>query len=928
LGETNYWIGPAQGLWTNASSWSNSVPTLSSDVWFTNSTARTVTNGSLDYAQSLLFTNGNHTLLGGTLFLGGFGSINVAGTRTATINSSLAGKTGLVKSGGGTLTLGNGTNLVVGGITVNAGTLSLNNTLALGNNAVNIAGGSVVYLNVAGTHYLREFGGAGTFNSVNYQRYVVVNALGDATYSGPRFGGSDHGMLYDATGPGKMTYSGTDATPGGFYTTSANNFWRGETSFGGQNSGIFDSSGQPAPTINLRGGILTIDESVADTNRLDDASPINVYSSGGGTLRYIGQANVGSAELVGSLQMNNSQGDGGGTIKIDVRPGSLGSATLTFASYAYNASTLGPHDTSPIIANFATPGTFGTDAYVKFTTAPILFNNVVRGGFVNGTDIATYDATKGIVPFNAVGGSAPAYVAPAGAASNNTVYANANHSLSADTTWNALKLDGSPTIDLNGKTLSLGASIAGTTNQSLELMVVKTGAGQAEIVNNGGGTKYLTTVKDGDHAYYVNEGTLKITAPLSSEYSTLRVNKAGDGLLWLAPTANWNNTASIFGGGIYFSGGAIRLDPDSGRFGNSPMRLNGGVMEIEGGGTYSPTIGTGNANLRWMSASGGFAAYGADATFSPNITWNAANHIPNGAALLLNSTTADSKITLSGILNLGTEATKMYLREIEVADNTGTNTDLAEISGQIISDTTATGGGTPTYTYHLVKTGAGTLSLTHSNNNYSGATYVKAGTLAINGKLAAPASSVVAVNPEYSAVTVMSGGTLGGPGTIDRVVRVQSGGTLSPGNSTGILTIGADTSLTNGATLRLEINGLTEGTQHDQLKLTAGDLVVSNSTLSLSWGTFSVTGDTNLIWIVNNAGGGQTLGQFSGYTNDASVGTHNGVEWFITYDGNYASALDGGNDVVLYAIIPEPSAWTLVGFGLFGAWVLGRRRRG
>jgi hypothetical protein len=58
------------------------------------------------------------------------------------------------------------------------------------------------------------------------------------------------------------------------------------------------------------------------------------------------------------------------------------------------------------------------------------------------------------------------------------------------------------------------------------------------------------------------------------------------------------------------------------------------------------------------------------------------------------------------------------------------------------------------------------------------------------------------------------------------------------------------------------------------------------------------------------------------------VGTHNGVEWFITYDGNYASALDGGNDVVLYAIIPEPSAWTLVGFGLFGAWVLGRRRRG
>jgi hypothetical protein len=32
------------------------------------------------------------------------------------------------------------------------------------------------------------------------------------------------------------------------------------------------------------------------------------------------------------------------------------------------------------------------------------------------------------------------------------------------------------------------------------------------------------------------------------------------------------------------------------------------------------------------------------------------------------------------------------------------------------------------------------------------------------------------------------------------------------------------------------------------------------------------------------------------------------------------------NDIVL-PVIPEPSALTLVGFGLFGAWVLGRRRR-
>ena len=134
---------------------------------------------------------------------------------------------------------------------------------------------------------------------------------------------------------------------------------------------------------------------------------------------------------------------------------------------------------------------------------------------------------------------------------------------------------------------------------------------------------------------------------------------------------------------------------------------------------------------------------------------------------------------MSGSLNLGTDPAKMYLREVCVADNTGSTTDLAEISGQIISDTTAGGGGTATYTYPLVKTGAGTLILSHANNTYSGATYVKEGTLLVNGTLATPSSTAVAVNPDYSAVTVMNGGTLGGTGTINRVVAFQTGSTLA-----------------------------------------------------------------------------------------------------------------------------------------------------
>src|SRR5207247_2866553 len=55
-----------------------------------------------------------------------------------------------------------------------------------------------------------------------------------------------------------------------------------------------------------------------------------------------------------------------------------------------------------------------------------------------------------------------------------------------------------------------------------------------------------------------------------------------------------------------------------------------------------------------------------------------------------------------------------------------------------------------------------------------------------------------------SAVSVASGATLGGNGTINGPVTVASGGTLAPGTSIGTLTLGSSPSL--GGTLSMEIN--------------------------------------------------------------------------------------------------------------------------
>lgn len=77
----------------------------------------------------------------------------------------------------------------------------------------------------------------------------------------------------------------------------------------------------------------------------------------------------------------------------------------------------------------------------------------------------------------------------------------------------------------------------------------------------------------------------------------------------------------------------------------------------------------------------------------------------------------------------------------------------------------------------LEKFGLGSLVLT-GDSTFTGATSVSGGTLLVNGSLG------------NTAVSVETGATLGGTGTIAGAVTVQSGGFLSAGNSPGTLTMG------------------------------------------------------------------------------------------------------------------------------------------
>ena len=90
----------------------------------------------------------------------------------------------------------------------------------------------------------------------------------------------------------------------------------------------------------------------------------------------------------------------------------------------------------------------------------------------------------------------------------------------------------------------------------------------------------------------------------------------------------------------------------------------------------------------------------------------------------------------------------------------------------------------------LTKEGMGTLVLT-GNNTYSGPTLVNQGRLAVNGSVT-------------SAVSVQSGGIVGGSGTVGSLTA-RDGGTVAPGNSIGTLNVAGNVSFEPGSRYAVEV---------------------------------------------------------------------------------------------------------------------------
>lgn len=219
--------------------------------------------------------------------------------------------------------------------------------------------------------------------------------------------------------------------------------------------------------------------------------------------------------------------------------------------------------------------------------------------------------------------------------------------------------------------------------------------------------------------------------------------------------------------------------------------------------------------------------------------------------------------------------------------------------------TDATLGGTSS----LVKTGPGVLAMTGSNS-YTGPTTVSAGKLVANGVLGSGSLSVAAT------AWLMGSGTVLGPVTMS--------GTLSPGNSPGLLTL-KSLDLQSTSTTVMEINGALQGSAYDSIVVTDASALGYGGTLQLSFG--STFPDNTTFDLFSFAG--TPAGTFTSVTADGSYGsltfTNLAGVWTAQSGGQTISYTESTGDVI---VVPEPSAMALLGCGVAAAAAARRRRIG
>jgi len=342
-------------------------------------------------------------------------------------------------------------------------------------------------------------------------------------------------------------------------------------------------------------------------------------------------------------------------------------------------------------------------------------------------------------------------------------------------------------------------------------------------------------------------------------------------------------------------------------------------------------------------------------TFAGAVDLSANNSGLTNAKIALQAVTGGT-VTFSGLINDGASSIgvdKMGAGTVILSRSAGNTFDgpVNVVDGTLLVNNTTSGSGTGTGAI-TVGSVAGSLTGATANGTLSGSrlatvlstsgmvvgqtitgTGIAAGTyveqIRTAGTIILSQNANSSTNNQTFSLAA-SNGVLGGNGTISGATTVLSGSTIAPGASAGTIgtltfdgtPAGAVATFASGATFTFDLNATTvTGDRIALLNGASGDFVFNSNVIN-----FTLAGS-----LLN----GQTYLLFDGTANDQFTGltlTGPNVTGGLSFTGlsgsfqanSYLTLING--DIVLTAVIPEPSTWALLAGGLTVVVTLRRRR--
>ena len=889
------------------------------------------TTGGLVTASGISVGSMNFNIGGyevaGTATLTGTPVITVANLAdTATISAALSGTVGFSKSGNGTLTLSGANTGLSGPVTLNAGTININNASALGTaTGALVINGGTINSNVAGittANKTQNWNGDFTFTGTQ----DLNLGTGNVTLGGTA------GQRTVTVNAGKLTVGSINVATAGYGLTKAG---PGILKLGGSAAnliaGTVDITGTLQVTQDLRVTALTGNGILQNGNIPRPASPGPPIVTYANNDKWITVTNNTDNTFNGTIISGvDSAGDASklGLVK-------AGSGTLTLTNtgnvindaITVNQGTLifnGTHNNTTQADNVGT--TAGMNAILPIQPGVAWTNNYNGGGTEvwRGTmSVGTNSTSAGAIRM-----------------SDSTSSLTTFHQLGIGTS-------GYGVLTQSAGTITVGGFIALGNRASAGVM------GLGGIINQSGGTITLTaapiTVGYGDAfgrgvLNLSGTGVFNLNGPAGNG---VWIGEVGSGVLNISGSAALN----INSGGTLTGGGGLVLGRGNGT-------LSSGIVNLLGGTVSTPfvTMGTGTGILNFNG--GTLKANASSTTFMTGLTnvyvngpfgtYSGGGTIDNdGNAITIDQAliappTGSSGVSASGLTVSGTGyiGTPRVIITNDALDTTGVgSTAVATIdsSGNLTGITITN----PGVGYSLVPTftlvgggngntgaigGAATLvantsggmtfagsgsgvTTLNSVNTYTGPTTVSSGTLLMGPSGSINTSSNIIINGSGArlaqnsftsltpAVTVTNG-TLDGTGTVASVVTVGNGtgGIIANGGGgTGALTI--DTLTFSGvASMNLNNNSssttpLIVTTNLNTNALSSNKITINASNSDSYW----TAGVYNLVSYTNITGAGFSafqLGTVSGLN-----AARNQLASLTNVSGNIAMTITGENPV-------------------------------